>query len=126
MLALAVEAAATLKDARQALSLADELLAKHPGSPLVDGMLARAAAIATAGGDSLRAAHYRLLDYDRDPVRGQRDDGVPRCATLVERLSAGQLPTSSCSIPAARWFRTCSASACAACWRPAASRTRGR
>lgn len=91
VLVLAMEAAAKLKDLRQSLSLADEMLARHPGSPLVDGALERAASIAVAGGDSLRAAHYRLLYYDRDPARGQRDDGVPRCASLMEKLSAGQL-----------------------------------
>ncbi len=91
VLVLAMEASAKLKDPRQALSLADELLASHQASPLVDGALERAAAIAVAGGDSLRAAHYRLLYYDRDPARGQRDDGTPRCATLMDKLSAGQL-----------------------------------
>ncbi len=91
VLVLGMEAAARLKDARQALSLADELLSRHQASPLVDGALERAAVIAVAGGDSLRAAHYRLLHHDRDPARGQRDDGVPRCANLMERLSAGQL-----------------------------------
>lgn len=91
VLVLAMEAAARLKDARQSLSLADELLARYEGSALVDGALERAATIAVAGGDSLRAAHYRLLHYDRDPARDQRDDGVPRCATLMEKLSAAQL-----------------------------------
>lgn len=91
VLAIAVAAADGVGDRRHALALSDELLADHPGSPLLDGALERAAAIALAGGDSLRAAHYRLLHYDRDPVRGQRADGVPHAAALLEKLSAGQL-----------------------------------
>lgn len=91
VLDLAVESAARLGDRRHALFLTDELLGGHPDSPLVDGALERGAQLAVAGGDSLRGAHYRLLYYDRDPARGQRDDGAPRAAALFERLSAGQL-----------------------------------
>lgn len=91
VLAIAVGAAEAVGDRRHALALSDELLAEHAHSPLVDGALERAAQIALAGGDSLRAAHYRLLHYDRDPARGQRADGAPVAAPLLERLSAGQL-----------------------------------
>jgi len=91
VLVVAVEAAARLGDGTHALALTDELLNAYADSPLVDGALERAAEIAVASGDSLRAAHYRLLHYDRDPARGQRDDGVPRSAPLLERLSAAQL-----------------------------------
>jgi ABC-type branched-subunit amino acid transport system substrate-binding protein len=91
VLTLAVDAAASLGDGRHALTLTDELLADHPDSPLLDGALDKGAQIAIAGGDSLRAAHYRLLYYDRDPVRGQRDDGAPYAAPLFDKLSAGQL-----------------------------------
>jgi branched-chain amino acid transport system substrate-binding protein len=91
VLTLAVEAAARLGDGKHALSLTDELLSGYPDSPLVDGAIERAAGIAVAAGDSVRAAHYRVLYYDRDPARGQRDDGAPRSAPLFERLSAGQL-----------------------------------
>lgn len=91
VLVIAVAAAAGIGDRRHALALSDELLSGYPHSPLLDGALERAATIALAGGDSLRAAHYRLLEYDRDPVRGQRADGAPHSAPLLERLSAGQL-----------------------------------
>ncbi|MBM4129496.1 amino acid ABC transporter substrate-binding protein [bacterium] len=91
VLAIAVGAAEAVGDRRHALALSDELLAEHPHSPLVDGALGRAAEIALAGGDSLRAAHYRLLHYDRDPAGGQRADGAPRAAPLLEKLSVGQL-----------------------------------
>ena len=91
VLTLAVDAAARLGDRRHALELTDELLTGHPDSPLVDGALEKGAQVAIAGGDSLRAAHYRLLYYDRDPARGQRADGAPYAAPLFERLSAGQL-----------------------------------
>jgi branched-chain amino acid transport system substrate-binding protein len=91
VLTLAVDAAARLGDKRHALALTDELLADYPDSPLVDGALERAAQIAVAAGDSLRAAHFLVLHYDRDPVRGQRDDGAPRSAPLLERLATGQL-----------------------------------
>ncbi|MBK8166528.1 MAG: branched-chain amino acid ABC transporter substrate-binding protein [bacterium] len=91
VLVIAVAAADGVGDRRHALALSDELLADHPGSPLLDGAIERAAAIALAGGDSLRSAHYRLLHYDRDPARGQRADGVPQAVALLEQLSAGQL-----------------------------------
>ena len=91
VLVMAVAAADEVGDRRHALALSDELLADYPHSPLLDGALERAATIALAGGDSLRAAHYRLLHHDRDPVRGLRADGAPRSAPLLEKLSAGQL-----------------------------------
>lgn len=91
VLVMAVDAAERVGDGRHALALSDELLAEHPHSPLVDGALAKASRIAIAGGDSLRAAHYLVLHYDRDPERGQRADGAPHAAPLLEGLSAGQL-----------------------------------
>jgi len=91
VIAVAVEAAARLNDRDRALGLTDELLARYPESLLVDRALTRGADLAASGGDTLAAADYMIVAYDRHPARGLRADGKPRAGCFLDRLSVAQL-----------------------------------
>jgi branched-chain amino acid transport system substrate-binding protein len=91
VLFLAIDSAARIPDESRALDLTDQLLARYPGSPLVDSALVRGTDLAVAAGDSLHGAFYLVALYDRDPAGQTGPDGLPRAASFLLGLNLEQL-----------------------------------
>jgi branched-chain amino acid transport system substrate-binding protein len=91
VLSLAVQSAYRLEDPHRALELTDEFLQKFPASALMDQRLLRGGEIALDVGDTLAAAEYLILHFDRDPQGATRSDGLPRAHPVIMSLSTDQV-----------------------------------